>query len=167
MTRAPAIGLLTGLALAGAAQAGTHTVPAAYTRAANAHDVPPVMLYALSLTESARSLAIGRRPWPWTLNIGGTGKRYDTRRAACRALTTALQRTRIIDVGLGQLNVHWQKTLFGRGGRFAHPCAALNPYANLDAAAAVLRRCHEQTGASWIIAAGCYHRPAGGAPAGR
>lgn len=147
--------------------AGGHTVPAAYTDAANAHDMPPVMLYALSLTESATTLSFGRRPWPWTLNIAGTGRRYATRRAACRALTTALEHTQVVDVGLGQLNVHWQKALFGSGGRFADPCAALNPYANLDAAAALLRRCYEQTGGSWITAAGCYHRPAGGAPAAR
>jgi len=142
-------------------------VPAAYTNAAHAHNVPPVMLYALSLTESATTLLLGRRPWPWTLNIAGTGTRYTTRRAACQALTTALEHTQVVDVGIAQLNVHWQQGLFAYGGRFADPCAALNPYANLDAAAALLRRCHEQTGGTWITAAGCYHRPAGGAPAAR
>ena len=147
--------------------AAGHTVPAAYTNAAHAHQVPPVMLYALSLTESATTLSFGRRPWPWTLNIAGTGKRYATRSAACRALTSALTHTTIVDVGLSQLNVHWQQELFGTGGRFADPCAALNPYANLDAAAAILYRCHQRMGGSWIAAAGCYHRPAGGAPAAR
>ncbi|MFC3105430.1 transglycosylase SLT domain-containing protein [Salinisphaera aquimarina] len=147
--------------------AGPHTVPAAYTNAAHAHQVPPVMLYALSLTESATTLSFGRRPWPWTLNIAGSGERYATRAAACQALTTALTHTKIVDVGISQLNVHWQKTLFSAGGRFADPCAALNPYANLDAAAAILYHCHQRQGGSWIDAAGCYHRPAGGAPAAR
>ena len=153
--------------VAPAAIAAGHTVPTAYANAAHARQVPPRMLYALSLTESAATLSFGRRPWPWTLNIAGRGERYASRDAACQALTAALTHTTIVDVGLGQLNVHWQQRLFGTDGRFADPCAALNPYANLDAAAAILYRCHERTGGSWIVAAGCYHRPAGGPPAAR
>lgn len=146
--------------------AGGHTVPPAYTTAARANDVPPVMLYALALTESGTGLPHGRRPWPWTLNIAGDGERYRTRAAACQALQAALHDTLVIDVGLGQLNVRWQRDLFGDGGRFDQPCQALNPYANLDAAAAILREGFEKRG-SWIEAAGYYHRPAGGAPAAR
>jgi hypothetical protein len=149
------------------ALAGAQTVPAAYTNAAHAHQVPPVMLYALSLTESATNLSLGRRPWPWTLNIAGRGERYATRQAACQALTTALKETQVVDVGLSQLNVRWQRRLFGAEGRFAEPCAALNPYANLDAAASIFSRCHQRMEATWVEAAGCYHRPAGGAPAAR
>lgn len=141
-------------------------VPPAYTEAARAHNMPPVILYALALTESGITLSLGRRPWPWTLNIAGHGKRYPSRGAACRALRAALDRTRLIDVGLGQLNVRWQRVLFGDGRRFDDPCAALNPYANLDAAAGILRGCYELEHIDdWIEAAGCYHRPAGGAPA--
>lgn len=143
-------------------------VPPAYTEAARAHNVPPVILYALALTESGITLSFGRRPWPWTLNIAGHGKRYPSRGAACRALRAALDRTRLIDVGLGQLNVRWQRVLFGDGRRFDDPCAALNPYANLDAAAGILCECYELEHIDdWIEAAGCYHRPAGGAPAAR
>src|SRR5699024_842272 len=148
------------------AQAGEHTVPPAYTAAARANDVPPVMLYALALTESAVTLSSGRRPWPWTLNIAGNGEYYRTRAAACQALRAALQDTRIIDVGLSQLNIRWQRDLFGDGGRFERPCRALNPYANLDAAAAILREGFDKRG-NWIEAAGYYHRPAGGQPAAR
>jgi len=148
------------------AQAGEHTVPPAYTAAARAHDVPPVMLYALALTESAVTLSFGRRPWPWTLNIAGNGEHYRTRAAACQALQAALRDTRVIDVGLGQLNIRWQRDLFGDGGRFDRPCTALNPYANLDAAATILREGFEKRG-DWIEAAGYYHRPAGGKPAAR
>ncbi len=129
--------------------------------------MPPAVLYAVSLAESATTLPFGRRPWPWTLNIAGRGARYATRKAACRALQTALTHTRSVDVGIAQINVRWQPGLFGAGERFAAPCAALDPYANLDAAAALLRRCHERTAGGWSAAAGCYHRPAGGAPAAR
>ncbi|WP_204353753.1 transglycosylase SLT domain-containing protein [Salinisphaera orenii] len=147
------------------ASTGDSSVPAAYVHAADANDVPPRILYALALTESGATLSTGRHPWPWTLNIHGRGVRYASRAAACSALHTALQQTRVVDVGLGQLNVRWQQRLFGDGQRFADPCAALNPYANLDAAAGVLARCHSDYPDSWVAAAGCYHRPAGGAPA--
>lgn len=158
--------VILGLLTAQATHAGASTVPAAYTTAARANDVPPVMLYALALTESGTSLDHGRRPWPWTLNIAGDGERYRTRSAACQALQAALQKTPVVDVGLGQLNVRWQRALFGDGGRFDQPCLALNPYANLDAAAAILREGFELRG-DWVEAAGYYHRPAGGAPAAR
>lgn len=155
------------LGIAPAALAGEAHVPAAYVTAAQAHSVPPTMLYALSLTESATTLSYGRRPWPWTLNVAGTPHRYKTRDAACGALRRSLKKTRVVDVGIAQLNVRWQRKLFGDGQRFADPCDALDPYANLDAAAGVLARCHGQHPDSWVDAAGCYHRPAGGAPAAR
>lgn len=162
-----ALWVLALIAPLAAAQGAPASVPPAYRKAAQAHAVPPTMLYALSLTESAARLSYGRRPWPWTLDIDGRGVRYVSRSAACMALHQALHQTTIIDVGLGQLNVHWQRALFGAGGRFAKPCAALDPYANLDAAAALLARCHVVHPASWVQAAGCYHRPAGGPPAAR
>ncbi|WP_204353775.1 lysozyme family protein [Salinisphaera orenii] len=142
-------------------------VPPAYVHAARSHDVPPRMLYALALTESGATLSSGRHPWPWTLNIDGRGVRYTSRAAACSALHSALKQTDVVDVGLGQLNVHWQQRLFGDGRRFANPCTALNPYANLDATAGVLARCHDDHPDSWIDAAGCYHRPVGGQAARR
>jgi hypothetical protein len=46
------------------------------------------------------------------------------------------------------------------------PCDALDPYRNLAVTAALLREHHTVTG-DWVLAAGRYHRPAGGAPAAR
>ncbi|AFT70403.1 MULTISPECIES: transglycosylase SLT domain-containing protein [Alloalcanivorax] len=146
-------------------------VPPAYTAAALRHAVPPVVLYALAHTESGTALNVGKRPWPWTLNIAGQGYRYPNRTQACQALNQALKTTRVIDVGLGQLNIRWNPALFGSKGRFADPCDALDPYDNLDATAALLRQRFDQGGqghnGGWGGAAGRYHRPAGGAPAQR
>lgn len=141
-------------------------VPPAYFDAASLHQVPPEVLYAVATTESAVSLEAGRRPWPWTLNVAGEGFRFATRQAACEALTLALQETRVVDVGIAQLNVRWQPQLFGPDRRFASPCDGLNPYANLEEAARLLRGHYEASG-DWVQAAGRYHRPAGGAPAAR
>ena len=41
------------------------------------------------------------------------------------------------------------------------PCELLNPYRNLALAATILRA-HHEPGENWLIAAGRYHRPAGG-----
>lgn len=141
-------------------------IPPAYLDAASRHQVPPEVLYAVASAESVVSINAGRRPWPWTLNVAGTGYHFASREAACNALKRALTETRQVDVGITQLNVRWQPQLFGPGQRFADPCDALNPYANLEEAARLLRGHYETTG-DWIQAAGHYHRPAGGAPAKR
>jgi hypothetical protein len=121
------------------ATAGAEPVPSAYLDAASRHQVPPEVLYAVATAESVVRLEVGRRPWPWTLNVAGEGFRFATRQAACEALTLALQETRVVDVGIAQLNVRWQPQLFGPGRRFAAPCDGLNPYANLEEAARLLR----------------------------
>ncbi len=99
-------------------------------------------------------------PWPWTVNVAGTSFRYASRHDACLGLRQALQRvpsTRV-DVGLCQLN-------FGYSGRPAQQaCSLLDPYSNLDFAAAILRAHFNHTH-DWLDAAARYHRPAGGVPA--
>ncbi|SDK69144.1 transglycosylase SLT domain-containing protein [Billgrantia gudaonensis] len=146
--------------------ANATVVPPAYFDAASLHQVPPEVLYAVATAESVVSLKVGRRPWPWTLNVAGEGFQFATREAACDALLLALEEIRLVDVGITQLNVRWQPQLFGAGKRFSHPCDALNPYANLEEAARLLRGHFDATG-DWVQAAGRYHRPAGGEPAAR
>ncbi|WP_061289966.1 hypothetical protein [Azotobacter vinelandii] len=161
--------LLLGLAVAPFVQAAPQAdaIPSAFRETAARHGVPAEVLHAMARAESGRRLKTGAfRAWPWTLNIAGKGQVYDTRAEACVALRAALERTRSVDVGIAQLNVRWNPDLFGPGRRFPEPCAGLDPYANLDAAAAKLRAHFEATG-DWLQAAGRYHRPAGGSPARR
>lgn len=148
------------------------TIPHAYIDAAAKHQIPPILLYAIALTESADyqfefvSRNVGRRAWPWTLNVHGEGFRYASREEACIALVAKLKTTRVIDVGIAQLNIHWNPKLFRGEGRFANPCDALDPYDNLEEAARLVNE-HYRTSNDWILAAGRYHRPAGGEPARR
>lgn len=65
-----------------------------------------------------------------------------------------------VDAGLGQTNLGYH------GQRFSNPCEALDPYRNLAVTAALLQEHHAATG-DWVLAAGRYHRPAGGMPAAR
>jgi soluble lytic murein transglycosylase-like protein len=136
--------------------------PPAYQLAAQQAGIPSVLLYAVALQESGINLRGRMVPWPWTLNIAGQPRRFQTREAACTNLRHALEEmlaTRV-DVGLGQINAGYQ------AHRFNHACDLLDPYRNLAIAAAILRE-HHQPGEDWLLAAGRYHRPAGGPPAAR
>ncbi|MGN7934346.1 lytic transglycosylase [Pseudomonas sp. 22447] len=136
--------------------------PPAYQLAAHSADIPSAVLFAIALQESGIRVRGRLLPWPWTLNIAGTPYRFANRQAACHALLQALVRheAKRVDVGLGQTNLGYH------GQRFSSPCEALDPYRNLAVTAALLREHHAATG-DWVLAAGRYHRPAGGAPAAR
>ena len=149
------------LALLGSAQA-RELPPAAYQQIARQAGIPAEILYAIALQESALPLRGQLRPWPWTLNVAGRPKRFANHHTACHALHQALATTSPtrIDIGLAQINWGYHHQ------RFASPCTALHPIRNLRVAAQVLREQHRHTG-DWLLAAGRYHRPAGGTPAAR
>lgn len=136
--------------------------PPAYQLAAHNADIPSMVLFAIALQESGIRVRGRLLPWPWTLNIAGTPYRFATRQAACHALLQALARhnAKRVDAGLGQTNLGYH------GQRFSSPCEALDPYRNLAVTAALLRE-HHVAADNWVLAAGRYHRPAGGAPAAR
>ncbi len=52
------------------------SVPLLYAQIARQQQVPAELLYAVARAESGTRLAQGLHPWPWTLNIAGTGYRY-------------------------------------------------------------------------------------------
>lgn len=136
--------------------------PPAYQLAARQAEVPAAVLYAVALQESGMTRRGRVVPWPWSLNVAGSPKRYTTQAEACAGLQRALRQvppTRI-DAGLGQINLGYQAQ------RFEHPCELLDPYRNLAIAAEILREQH-RPGEDWLIAIGRYHRPAGGEPAAR
>lgn len=136
--------------------------PPAYQLAAAQAGIPPSVLFAIAQQESGTPLRGQLIPWPWTLNVAGTPQRFATRDQACSALTTALTRhdPKRIDVGLGQTNLGYHPE------RYPTACDALDPRSNLAVTADLLRAHYAHVG-DWVIAAGRYHRPAGGAPAAR
>jgi hypothetical protein len=153
---------LLSLAICIAPAEARETPPHAYQFAAQQAGIPSGLLYAVALQESGINLRGRRVPWPWTLNIAGQPRRFQTREAACTNLRHALEEmsaTRV-DVGLGQINVGYQ------AHRFNHACDLLDPYRNLAIAAAILRE-HHELGEDWLLAVGRYHRPAGGTRADR
>jgi hypothetical protein len=132
--------------------------PPAYQFIAIPEGVPSEVLYSIALQESGTTLRDRVVPWPWTLNIAGTGYRFATRIDACQALMDAIASVgpARVDVGLGQTNMR------ANGHRYASPCEGLDPHKNLQVTARILAE-HKTNAGTWIAAAGRYHRPAGGA----
>jgi len=130
-------------------------VPPGYRQVATAHGIPPTIFYAMALTESGRYIEgqSSSRPWPWTLNIHGEGGYYPTRHAAAEALREALSAGKdSVDIGLMQVNWRYHDKAL------RSPEAALDPYQNLNVAAAILVRCYRERH-DWWAAVGCYHAP--------
>ena len=130
-------------------------VPAGYRTVALETGIPPALLYAVALTESARPVGspAGVRPWPWTLNMAGRGVFFTSRLAAWRALTAWLEQgERSVDVGLMQVSWRYHER------RLKTPWQALDPYHNLRVGAGILKACY-QTRGDWWMSVGCYHAP--------
>jgi len=145
------------------AQSAQASVPSAYQLIAHTTGVPSVVLYAVALQESGKTIHPKlHQPWPWTLNVAGKSYYYANQSKACTALHIALKahNPKSIDVGIAQINWGWNP------GIFASPCEALNPYKNLTAAGHLLRK-HYRASGDWNIATGLYHHPAGGHIAAR
>ncbi|PNO64561.1 transglycosylase SLT domain-containing protein [Serratia marcescens] len=170
--------LLAFLTLIGgeAVHAANQPVPSGYRAVALRHGVPPESLYSVALAETSMApksiISVTRgggpapdveRPWPWTINVAGKGYRYASRLQAWEALQRFLKThpRKRIDVGIAQVNLGWN------GHHFSSTWEAFDPYTNLNAAAAILRECYDRNPGSWLVAAGCYHHPAGGTPAAR
>lgn len=133
-------------------------IPPGYVRVAHDHGVPAALLFGIALQESLRLVsARGQRrplPWPWTLNIGGTGHYYEQRSTALSALLATLRAgRREVDIGVMQVNwaCHQQ--------RLGTPQTALEPYHNLHVGAAILAEAFASTN-DWREAVGRYHAPA-------
>lgn len=131
------------------------SIPSGYQRIARTYQVPVKVYYALLTQESGFTTRHGFRPWPWTLNIAGKSKRYDTRKAAYQALKKAINSgIKLVDIGPGQVNWYYHKERLGTLWQ------SLEPYHNLKVAAQILRQEYERSGKNnWWIAVGRYHSP--------
>lgn len=128
--------------------------PSGYQSIAQEYQIPPPILYAIALTESGLRLNHNLyRPWPWTLNVAGTPRRYATRKTAHQALTYYLSLGfRSIDIGLMQVNWRYHQQKLGTAWQ------ALEPYHNLRTGARILHNAY-QSDLNWNLAIGRYHSP--------
>lgn len=124
---------------------------AAAATAARKHGVPEAILKAIARVESGRSHAGQFAPWPWTVNVEGTGSFYQSKAEAVEFVRTAYQNgNRSIDAGCFQINLKWH------GHHFQSVEQALSPIHNANYAAKFLNELYAEFG-SWETAAGTYH----------
>ncbi|MEO1239915.1 MAG: lytic transglycosylase domain-containing protein, partial [Pseudomonadota bacterium] len=86
--------------------------------------VPVTVLLAISLTETGRSYSGAYRPWPWTVNMEGKGKWFDSREIAEAYVDENFIRgARNFDVGCFQINYRWHGTAFSSLNEMFEPVA--------------------------------------------
>lgn len=113
--------------------------------------VPVDVLRSISLTETGRKRDGHFRPWPWTVNMEGMGKWFDTYAEAQAYVDRHFGRgARSFDVGCFQINYRWH------GDAFASLEEMFDPQANARYAARFLGELHDEFG-DWSRAAGAFH----------
>lgn len=145
-------------ALAGVLLSTVTTVAAAnpclqsIDRAERQFGIPHGLLRAVGTVESGRPDASGQlAPWPWTLNVAGDGRWYETAAAAQADLTAVLAAgVRSVDVGCLQIN------LAAHPQAFSTPATGLEPDINATYAAQFLAQLKRETG-TWDQAVAYYH----------
>lgn len=114
-------------------------------------DVPLDVLRAISLTETGRQADGAFLPWPWTVNMEGVGKWFDTVPKAQAYVDRHFARgARSFDVGCFQINYRWH------GHAFDSIEDMFDPVTNARYAARFLGELYAELG-DWSRAAGAYH----------
>ena len=115
--------------------------------------LPPRLLNAVAQVESGkRDPATGAwQPWPWTINVEGEGRYFETEAEAIEAVK-AMQASgvRSIDVGCMQVNLMYHPAAFESLEQ------AFDPRANVLYARRFLLSLYRQSG-DWATAVGLYH----------
>jgi hypothetical protein len=126
---------------------------AAIHKAERSARLPQELLDAIGLVESGRPdpHTEGVTPWPWTINVDGAGRFFETKADAIVAVEEARATgAQSIDVGCMQVNLMYHPQAFGSLDQ------AFDPTANAIYAAGFLNRLFSATG-DWSKAAAAYH----------
>lgn len=119
--------------------------------AAQNSNVPVDVLRTITRTETGRDGKSGLTPWPWTVNMEGTGKWFDTEAEARSYVDKNFKRgARSFDVGCFQINYKWHHEAFSSIDEM------FDPTANAHYAARFLSELYSEFG-SWTKAAGAFH----------
>lgn len=120
-------------------------------RAAQETGVPYDVLRAVSRTETGRAEGQQILPWPWTVNMEGEGRWFETMDAARSYVFKHFKRgARSFDVGCFQINYKWHGTAFRSIDQM------FDPVANAEYAAKFLTELYQEFG-DWTKAAGAFH----------
>ena len=114
---------------------------------------PQGLLTAISLVETGTPTDPDERlmAWPWTINVNGEGKFFDTKEAAVAEVRALIdQGQRSIDVGCMQVNLRYHPNAFRSLDD------AFDPSTNVAYGAQFLKSLHQLQGA-WAAAVERYH----------
>ena len=133
------------------------TCTAAIAEVEHSARLPSKMLDAIGVVESGRldlrTSVVA--PWPWTINVAGVGRMFDSAADAIAAVQAAQAAgVQSIDVGCMQVN------LLHHPHAFATLDAAFDPASNVRYAAGFLALLRTQTG-DWPSAVAAYHSATG------
>lgn len=113
--------------------------------------VPLSVLRSITRTETGRTRNGRFEPWPWTVNMEGKGKWFDTEDEARAYVFRHFKRgARSFDIGCFQINYKWH------GEAFQSIDQMFDPLANARYAAQFLQKLFDELG-DWSKAAGAYH----------
>ncbi len=113
--------------------------------------VPVSVLLSITRTETGRNRNGQLEPWPWTVNMEGRGRWFDTEDDARSYVFSHFKRgARSFDVGCFQINYKWH------GQAFRSIDQMFDPLENARYAARFLGQLYRETG-DWAKAAGSYH----------
>lgn len=119
--------------------------------ASRTENVPLDVLRAISRTETGRTGKSGLQPWPWTVNMEGTGRWFATEDEARAYVFKHFKRgARSFDVGCFQINYKWH------GAAFRSIDDMFDPTLNAQYAASFLKELYQEFG-NWSEAAGAFH----------
>jgi transglycosylase-like protein with SLT domain len=119
--------------------------------ASRTRGVPLDVLKAISRTETGRSVGNRLQPWPWTVNMEGTGRWFATLdEARAYVFLNFKKGARSFDVGCFQINYKWH------GGAFRSIDDMFDPETNAQYAAKYLVELYQEFG-NWPDAVGAYH----------
>jgi len=125
-----------------------------WEQAGQEHGVDPVLLYSVTLRESARQVGGGRiKPWPYAIGVNGYNlSLYPQSRQEAENILTYLiaQGITNVDIGLGQVNLHYH------AHRVSHWSELLDPQTNLRVAAAILKEALASS-PNPVLGVGHYH----------
>lgn len=166
LTRRLAAALLLGLAFGLFARQSAHAAPhaasspsaqclAAIKTAQQRYGTPPGLLAVMAKVESGRPDAKGAlQPWPWSVDVDGTGIPFPTKQAAIAWTRNALatNAAAYVDVGCLQVDLRMHPHAFRTLDE------AFDPASNADYGARYLRLLHDGPArGNWFTAIGLYH----------
>lgn len=143
--------ILTPFTVVSAATDPTKICDAAARHVAQESAVPLEVLRAITRIETGRGATTGLDPWPWTVNMQGTGVWFDTQSQAQTFVFRHFKNgARSFDIGCFQINYRWHGHAFGSIEEM------FDPIQNARYAAQYLAKLHREHG-DWTKAAGAYH----------